>query len=51
VVVVIIGRPPEDVGAVLVERLGILGQRVVVATSGSKGLHLSVPLDDPITSS
>jgi DNA primase len=32
------------------ERLGPLGQRLAVATSGSKGLHLYVPMDDPITS-
>ena len=33
------------------ERLGPLGQRVGVVTSGSKGIHLYVPMDDPITSS
>lgn len=32
------------------ERLGPLGERVVPVTSGSKGLHLYVPMDDPITS-
>ena len=39
-----------DVALALRERLGPLGQRVAVATSGSKGLHLYVPMDDPITS-
>jgi bifunctional non-homologous end joining protein LigD len=45
-----------DVALALRERLGPLGQRVAVVTSGSKGLHLKglhlyVPMDDPITSS
>jgi bifunctional non-homologous end joining protein LigD len=39
-----------DVALALRERLGPLGQRVAVATSGNKGLHLYVPMDDPITS-
>ena len=39
-----------DVAVALRERLGPLGQRVTVATSGSKGLHLYVPMDHPITS-
>ena len=39
-----------DVALALRERLGPLGQRVAVVTSGSKGLHLYVPMDDPITS-
>ena len=40
-----------DVALALRERLGPLGQRIVAVTSGSKGLHLYVPMDDPITSS
>jgi len=40
-----------DVALALRERLGPLGQRIVPVSSGSKGLHLYVPLDDPITSS
>ena len=40
-----------DVALALRERLGPLGQRVAVVTTGSKGLHLYVPMDDPITSS
>ncbi len=32
------------------ERLGALGERIVPVTSGSKGMHLYVPLPDPITS-
>ena len=40
-----------DVALALRERLGPLGQRVVAVTSGSKGLHLYVPMDAPITSS
>lgn len=39
-----------DVAFALRERLGKLGERVVPVTSGSKGLHLYVPMDDPITS-
>jgi bifunctional non-homologous end joining protein LigD len=39
-----------DVALALRERLGPLGQRVAVATSGSKGLHLYVPMDHPISS-
>src|SRR5664279_2380119 len=39
-----------DVAVALRERLGPLGQRVAVATSGSKGLHLYVPMDHPISS-
>ena len=31
------------------ERLGPLGQRIVPVTSGSKGLHLYVPMDQTIT--
>ncbi len=31
-------------------RLGSLGERILPVTSGSKGLHLYVPMDDPITS-
>ena len=40
-----------DVALALRERLGPLGERVGPVTSGSKGLHLYVPMDDPITSS
>ncbi len=40
-----------EVALALRERLGPLGQRVGVVTSGSKGIHLYVPMDDPITSS
>ena len=40
-----------EVAVALRERLGPLGQRTAVATSGSKGLHVYVPMDDPITSS
>ncbi|RIJ71171.1 ATP-dependent DNA ligase [Nakamurella silvestris] len=32
------------------ERLGALGERMVPVTSGSKGLHLYVPMDQPISS-
>ena len=39
-----------DVAFALRERLGPLGERVAVATSGSKGLHLYVPMDHPISS-
>ena len=39
-----------EVAWALRERLGPLGERVVPVTSGSKGLHLYVPMDDPITS-
>src|SRR5664279_2161977 len=39
-----------DVALALRERLGPLGERVVAATSGSKGLHLYVPMDQSITS-
>ena len=39
-----------EVALALRERLGPLGQRVGVVTSGSKGIHLYVPMDDPITS-
>ena len=38
------------VAVALRERLGTLGRRIVPVTSGSKGLHLYVPMDDPITS-
>jgi hypothetical protein len=46
------GPDPDcvDVALALRERLGPLGQRVVPVTSGSKGLHLYVPMDAPITS-
>lgn len=39
-----------EVALYLRERLGPLGARVVPVTSGSKGLHLYVPMDQPITS-
>ena len=39
-----------EVALVLRERLGPLGKRVVPVSSGSKGLHLYVPMDEPITS-
>src|SRR6478609_8507061 len=39
-----------DVAWALRERLGALGERIVPVTSGSKGLHLYVPMDEPITS-
>lgn len=39
-----------EVAFSLRERLGLLGKRIVPVTSGSKGLHLYVPMDDPITS-
>lgn len=38
-----------DVAHALRERLGRLGERMVPVTSGSKGLHLYVPMDEPIT--
>ena len=38
------------VALALRERLGALGSRMVPVTSGSKGLHLYVPMDQPITS-
>jgi bifunctional non-homologous end joining protein LigD len=39
-----------EVAFLVKERLGALGQRIVPVTSGSKGMHLYVPLPDPITS-
>jgi DNA ligase D-like protein (predicted polymerase) len=39
-----------DVAWALRERLGPLGNRMVPVTSGSKGLHLYVPMDAPISS-
>ncbi len=39
-----------QVALALRERLGALGSRMVPVTSGSKGLHLYVPMDQPITS-
>ena len=39
-----------QVALALRERLGALGTRTVPVTSGSKGLHLYVPMDEPITS-
>ena len=39
-----------QVALALRERLGALGNRIVPVTSGSKGLHLYVPMDEPITS-
>ena len=39
-----------QVAQALRERLGALGNRTVPVTSGSKGLHLYVPMDEPITS-
>ena len=39
-----------EVALYLRERLGPLGERIVPVTSGSKGLHLYVPMDRQITS-
>ncbi len=39
-----------QVALALRRRLGSLGERILPVTSGSKGLHLYVPMDDPITS-
>ena len=39
-----------DVACALRERLGPLGARSVPVTSGSKGLQIYVPMDEPITS-
>jgi len=39
-----------DVAWALRERLGALGARTVPVTSGSKGIHVYVPMDEPITS-
>src|SRR6478752_10188974 len=39
-----------DVACALLERLGPLGARSVPVTSGSKGLQVYVPMDEPITS-
>jgi len=39
-----------EVALVLRDRLGALGARSVPVSSGSKGLHVYVPMDDPITS-
>ena len=39
-----------EVALYLRERLGPLGLRSIPVTSGSKGIHLYVPMDDPITS-
>jgi len=39
-----------QVAQALRERLGALGNRIVPVTSGSMGLHLYVPMDEPITS-
>ena len=39
-----------EVALVLRDRLGLLGARSVPVSSGSKGLHVYVPMDDPITS-
>ena len=39
-----------EVAFLVKERLGALGERIVPVTSGSKGMHLYVPLPDPITS-
>lgn len=49
------GRAPAfpecvEVAWALRERLGALGARTVPVTSGSKGIHVYVPLDEPITS-
>jgi bifunctional non-homologous end joining protein LigD len=39
-----------EVAFLVKDRLGALGERIVPVTSGSKGMHLYVPLPDPITS-
>ena len=39
-----------DIAVLLRERLGALGQRMIALTSGSKGLHLYVPMDHRISS-
>ena len=39
-----------EVAFLVKERLGALGELTVPVTSGSKGMHLYVPLADPITS-
>ena len=39
-----------DVAWALRDRLGSLGARTVPVTSGSKGIHVYVPMDEPITS-
>jgi bifunctional non-homologous end joining protein LigD len=43
-------RECVEVASLLRDRLGRLGARSVPVTSGSKGLHVYVPMDDPITS-
>jgi len=43
-------RECVEVALLLRDRLGRLGARSVPVTSGSKGLHVYVPMDDPITS-
>ena len=43
-------RECVEVALLLRDRLGGLGARSVPVTSGSKGLHVYVPMDDPITS-
>lgn len=39
-----------EIAHLIRERLGLLGERLVPVTSGSKGLHLYAPMDQPITS-
>ncbi len=39
-----------EVALLIRERLGLLGERLVAVSSGSKGLHLYAPMDQPITS-
>ena len=39
-----------EVAFLVKERLGALGELIVPVTCGSKGMHLYVPLPDPITS-
>ena len=43
-------RECVEVALLLRDRLGPLGARSVPVSSGSKGLHVYVPMDDPITS-